>query len=150
QTLRLLLVPIGKTPSIRRSGRARVATRPGMAQYVASLKVFAVGGLLKDKILGKMSVVVADVQTREKHFRRAHDHRPPVSALDPEDAEITQLVVRQRVSGTGIAPTHVPCVLEKHRTTILFFDLPAEQGLVEGGKLPLVLQVLGEVHVGWQ
>ena len=49
----------------------------------------------------------------------------------PVHAELAQLVRGQRISRAGIAPVHVPRVLQEHRAHLLPADLLVEQRPVE-------------------
>jgi hypothetical protein len=68
-----------------------------VVQDVAALEVGAVGGLLEDEVLGEVLAVVADVEPRREDVRGA--------VVEPEDAELLQLVAGERVVvGIGADP----------------------------------------------
>ena len=116
-----------------------------MAQDVAPLEVRAVRGFLEHEIFREVRVVVADVQSREEHLRRGH--RVAAVGVQPEHAQMTQLVVRQRIGRARIAPPHVPGVLEKEHAHVLFVRLTAEHRLVEFRELSSLLQIDRQIHV---
>src|SRR3954463_16483837 len=97
-----------------------------MPQHVTALEVCAVAGFLEDEILREMLAVVAHVQPREEDILRAAARRDGSKATararpgtpgfaDPKDAELPQLLGRERLGRTRVAPVHVPRVLgEEH------------------------------------
>src|SRR5258707_8591106 len=82
-----------------------------------------------------MLLVVAQVQAGEKYV--AASGRIVSSPIEPEDSKLPQLVRGERVGGAGVAPRHVPGVLEEDGTHLLPLDLLAEQRLVKAGELVL-------------
>ena len=120
--------------------------------HEAALEIRLVSGLLEDQVLGEVGVVVTHVQPRDEDLLRASDRRDqpnPAGGIasriaDPPDAQPVQLLLRERIGRAGIAPSHIPRVLEEHGLAALLSDLLGEHGAVEGGEL--ILHVLGHVH----
>src|SRR5205807_270313 len=135
QLLSLASAPVEKRLTVLGGRAAGLGAGPRMTEHVASLEIRAIARLLEHEIFGKVRVVVTDVQPRQEHARWL-----AVAAVDPEDAEPAQLVVRQRIGGARVAPLHVPRVLEEHGAAILVLDLPREHRLVEGGELVRLFQ----------
>src|SRR4029453_4419805 len=100
QLLRLAGMTFDERAPVVRGGAARCGPFVGMPQHVSPLEVAAIAGLLEPQVLGKVRVVVADVEPREEHVGGAAAR----VAVAPEDAELTELVAGQRIGGTGIAP----------------------------------------------
>ena len=127
----LLLVLLRQLAAILRRRLAGGVARPGVAQDEAPLEVLAVGGLLEHQVLGEVRGVVAQVETGEEDVLGAGLADPRVV---PEDAELPQLVGGERIGRAGIAPAHVPGVLEEQRPHVLLPDLLVEHRLVEAGR----------------
>ena len=81
----------------------------------------------------------------EDVLRRRHGAPRSSVLLVPESAELPQLVGGEGIGRAGVAPAHVPGVLEEQRPHLLLFDLLAEHRLVEGAEL--VLDEQGDLGV---
>src|SRR5262249_58226296 len=124
---------------------AGISARPRVAQDVAALEVRPVRRLLEDEVLGEVSGVIADLQTREEDVpHSAKAAGSAAASLYPEDTELAELVGRQGVCGARITPAHVPRVFEKHSLHVLPFDGLREHRLVERAELGL--DVKWQVH----
>ena len=136
QAARLPFVAIAKTCAIGVGGSACHRTGEGMSKDVAPLKVLAVARFLEHEILREVLAVVANVKPCDEGVRRpGFAAASPAQLVEPEHAELSQLVAGQGVRGAGIAPGHVPRVLEKHAPHVLFANLLVEHGLVELAEL---------------
>ena len=58
-------------------GRTCVGAVPGMTQHIACLKTRAIGGFLKDEVFGKVRIVIAHVQTRQKYLLKRRPRKRP-------------------------------------------------------------------------
>src|SRR4051794_39771180 len=94
----------------------------GMMENVARLKRPIIAGLLKHEILGEVFAVVADVQPREEDV---------AAGIKPEDAELAELILRQRLARARVAPAHVPRVFEKDGAVVFLLHLLGEKRFVE-------------------
>ena len=128
---------------------------PRMPQDVASLEVGAIGDLLEDEILWEARGVVADVETSQEDVHRparsgarSVDGAARFALREPEDAELAQLLRRERIRGAGVAPAHVPRVFQEYRAHGLALHLLGEHRPVELREL--VLHVDGKVRAGRQ
>src|SRR5262249_60882553 len=110
QLLRLAGMALDERPPIVAGGAAGGASGVGMPQHVTSLEIAPIAGLLKDQVIRKVRIVVADVQPGEERVGGAVAR----VAVAPEDAEPAELVARQWIGGAGVAPSHVPGVLGEH------------------------------------
>src|SRR5215472_18066678 len=116
----------------------------GVSEHVASLEVLPVAGLLEHQVFGEMAGVVSHVQAGERYRHRSAEaraarprDRSSSALVEPKHAELPQLLVRERVGSTRIAPAHVPDILGQDGAAVLFLVHALEDGLVEGGKLAL-------------
>src|SRR5262245_14453972 len=105
---------------------ARVAL-PGVTQHVPRLEIALVRRLLEDEIFREVPRVVADVEPRDEGVLRAPGDEPlRTRRAEPEHAQAAQFVRRQGIGRAGIAPAHVPGVLEEHRLAVLVLHLARE------------------------
>ncbi len=119
-----------------------------MAQHVATLEILTVICLLERDVFRKRFGVVAHMQTRREDGRSTSPKRRGAIVPDPAGAKLDQLLVRQRLAGTWVAPAHVPGIFDKHRTHVLTHDGAIEHCLVEFSELRF--DVKWHVHAGRQ
>ena len=131
---------------------------PWMAQDIAGLEVGAIVGFLEHQVLGKGLRRVAHVQACQHHGRSGARALQDACAgcdfdrtglgVEPEHASRAQLLGRQRIGGTRIAPAHVPEILGERDAVVLPLGLPGEHRFVEPGEL--AAHIDREIHVGGQ
>src|ERR1043166_3888053 len=101
--------------------------------------------------------VVTHVHTRDEDVKRtAHGrHGSPCSGndtrsvfVDPEYAQVSQLLMGERVGGTGIAPIHIPGIFGEYRAHVGSFDLLLEHVAVK--ILKAGFYVNRQIHAGWE
>src|SRR3954463_4301858 len=121
RVLRLMFLSFAELAPVD-GGCIAVAGICRMVEDVTRLELTLIARLLKNEILGEGLAVIADVQPREEDI---------AAGIEPEDAELPQLVVRKRLGRAGIAPAHVPGVFEKNRAHLFVLDLLREERFVE-------------------
>lgn len=132
--------------------RAGIRSGPGMAKDVARLEVRAIGRFLEHQIFRKVLGIVSDMKPREKYVLALRKHPFPAAPLRflPKYAQTAQLFRRQRVGGTGVAPVHVPGILQEQTSFMLALHLLAEEVPIEVAKPILDVEryflSLGDAH----